>query len=117
MKRVLVVAAVLLAVAAGLLLAANSVWYDNLYPATNAMGWPNAYRPTSPTNVTVGAGIDLGAELEASGMPKEMVESIKKDINGNPRPPGRWDVGAYQYPQPPKPPPPPGNLHISGVSK
>lgn len=77
--------------------------FDNLIPATNAMGWPNAYRPTSPYSPTVGAGTDLTEVIESLNLPPEVAASLKKDINGEPRVRGRWDVGAYQYPPVPYP--------------
>jgi hypothetical protein len=40
---------------------------------------------------------------------------MSKDINGNPRPPGKWNIGAYQYPQPSVAPP--TNLHVIGVQQ
>lgn len=83
------------------------------YPKTNKWGWPNAYAPQSSNAPTVGKGVDLTEHLRSLGFSQEVIDSMSKDINGVPRPRGRWDIGAYQFPIQSYPAGP-SNLRVNG---
>jgi hypothetical protein len=88
-KRVCAAAAALLVIAVTAILAASM---------SNLMPTPNAYAPASPAAPTAGAGTDLTEVVKSLNLPPEVLQSISKGINGVERPPGKWDIGAYQSP-------------------